>query len=96
MALGYCISMSYGYTTGPMDKLRDFLNAMSLREQTQFAWDVGTTIGYMRRCICISRALSLEVCSEIERVSRGHVCIEDLRPDLDVSHLRQRRPRRAT
>jgi DNA-binding transcriptional regulator YdaS (Cro superfamily) len=78
-----------------LNLLREHLTKMGPHDATKFAWDCGTTIGYLRRCICIGRALSLETCSEIERESRGVLTIEDLRPDLELAHLRRRRPNRA-
>lgn len=77
------------------DTLRAFLNAKSTDEQFHFSRRCGTTIGYLRRRISDQRNISLELASAIERESRGAVCVEDLRPDLDVSHLRSRSRRRA-
>lgn len=77
-----------------MEKLRAYLNAMSTRDQAQFAWDCGTTIGYLRRRISDKGRISLELASEIERVSRGQLRVEDLRDDLNIEHLRANARRR--
>lgn len=63
---------------------------MTPAEQTAFALLCGTTIGYIRRCLSIRRALSMEVSSAIELHSGGAVRLEDLRPDIPVRHLRSK------
>lgn len=73
-----------------MEKLRTYLNGRTTLEQALFAARCGTTIGYLRRCLSIRRQVSLELASAIERESSGFVRVEDLRPDIDIAHLRAR------
>lgn len=73
-----------------MEKLRDYLNGMSLPAQTAFAGRCGTTIGYLRKAISARAKLDGRTCIAIERESGGSVTCEDIRPDADWGYLRGR------
>ena len=76
------------------DKLRRFLNDLSVREQTEFAWACGTTIGYLRKRISDNGTIGMRIASAIDKHSLGAVTVEDL-CDVDINHLRGRRRRSA-
>ncbi len=76
-----------------MDKLRAYLNSLSVAEQTEFAIRCGTTIGYLRKALAVKGArIGESLCIAIERESDGTVRCEDLRPDVDWAYLRGTAP----
>jgi DNA-binding transcriptional regulator YdaS (Cro superfamily) len=74
--------------------LRDYLNQLSTRDQAHFAWQCGTTIGYLRRRVSDGGTIGAAIAIAIDRVSAGKVQFEDVRPDVDIAHLRATRRRR--
>ncbi|MCL2298363.1 MAG: helix-turn-helix domain-containing protein [Proteobacteria bacterium] len=72
-----------------MDKLRQYLNSLSLCEQLDYARRCGTTAGYLRKAISVAQKLKLDLCVRLDRASAGAVRCEDLRPDVDWAYLRQ-------
>lgn len=72
-----------------MDKLRAYLNALSVAEQIEFAVRCGTTIGYLRKALAVKGArIGESLCIAIDRESGGAVPCEVLRPDVDWAYLR--------
>ncbi|NBN70539.1 Cro/Cl family transcriptional regulator [Proteus sp. G2618] len=64
-----------------MEKLRIFLNSLSVPEQEMFAIRCGTTIGYLRKAISKGSRLGTELCVLIEKNSNSKVTRKDLYPD---------------
>nr|WP_254699914.1 YdaS family helix-turn-helix protein [Trinickia violacea] len=65
---------------------------MDADTQRCFAERCGTTIGYLRKALSAGQRLGESLCINIDRESRGAVCCEDLRDDVDWAHLRDTRP----
>lgn len=63
-----------------MEQLRTYLNALSLREQREFASRCGTTIGYLRKALSKNHELGAALCVLIERFSNNCVTRKDLHP----------------
>jgi len=64
-----------------MDKLREFLKTLTPIEQITFANRCGTTIGYLRKRLCVrSASLGEKICTAIEQATKGQVTRKDLRP----------------
>lgn len=78
-----------------MDKLRAYLNALGTAEQFHLARRCGTTIGYLRKKLSAGGHIGLEIAVAIERETAGQVRVEDLRPDVDLAHIRAGRKRRS-
>lgn len=72
----------------PMEKLREYLNDLSPKEQESFATRCETSIGYLRKAISAKQLLGPNLVIAIERESKGSVNCEDLRPDVDWEFLR--------
>jgi DNA-binding transcriptional regulator YdaS (Cro superfamily) len=95
-----------------MDKLRTYLNSLTSDEQTAFAINAETSIGYLRKAISGGQLLKPATCVKIELNSNAEVTRKDLRPDdwkeiwpeLDITNPKRRhddlypvtRKRRAT
>ena len=71
-----------------MDKLREYLNSLSVEAQGDFARRCGTTIGYLRKAIYAGQRFDVGLLVAIERESNGSVRCEDLRPEINWSVLR--------
>lgn len=71
-----------------MDKLRAYLNGLTVSEQTHFAARCGTTIGYLRKALAVNQRIGESICIALERESGRSVRCEDLRPDVDWAFLR--------
>lgn len=67
-----------------MEKLRDYLKTLSPSEQTEFAVRCGTTIGYIRKVLCIKGRIGETLALSIERESGGLVSIESLLPEFSL------------
>ena len=77
-----------------MEKLREYLNTRSTLEQEQFARRCGTSIGYLRKCVSQGE-MGAAVAIAVDRGSDGLVPFESLCPNIDISHLRGRKPKTA-
>lgn len=64
-----------------MEKLRDYLNGLSLQEQIAFALACKTTIGSLRTAISKKTLLGEKLCVRIEKHSNGKVTRKMLRKD---------------
>jgi DNA-binding transcriptional regulator YdaS (Cro superfamily) len=64
-----------------MERLREFLNSMTMVEQAAFAKKCKTSIGYLRKAIGINQALRPALCVQIEIQSGGKVTRRMLRKD---------------
>jgi DNA-binding transcriptional regulator YdaS (Cro superfamily) len=72
-----------------------YLNGLTSAEQKAFALRCGTTIGYLRKAVCIGQRIREAVVIAIERESGGAVKCEALRPDVDWAYVRNsRKPKR--
>lgn len=71
--------------------LLQYLNDLSTREQKAFAKRVGTTVGYLRKAVCVGQRIREGVAIAIERESGGAVKVEALRPDVDWDYIRNSR-----
>ncbi|MBE2895732.1 Cro/Cl family transcriptional regulator [Pasteurellaceae bacterium HPA106] len=67
-----------------MDKLRQYLNALSRQEQAEFALRCNTTINYLRKAISQNTRLGTELCVLIEQQSKNCVTRQDLIPDWEA------------
>lgn len=63
-----------------MEKLRGFLGCLSPVQQVEFAKRCGTTIGYIRKAMCVGEFLGAKTAVSIERETRGEVMRWDVRP----------------
>lgn len=63
-----------------MEKLKIFLNSLTLVEQRNFAEKCGTTLAYLRKAISKKSVLGTEICVAIERESKGEVTRKHLVP----------------
>lgn len=74
-----------GYTErcifSPMDKLKEFLNSMTVAEREAFAARCGTTYPFLRNIAYGSRTAGEKLSVAIEIKSRRAVTRIDLRPD---------------
>lgn len=77
-----------------MDKLRAYLNGLSVPEQIAFARKCKTSIGYLRKALALQTNMGVSLCIAIERKSGGVVRCEDLRRDIDWAYLRNSPPLR--
>lgn len=64
-----------------MNKLRIFLNSLTMKEQREFAQRCGTTIAYLRKTISKGSVLGTEICVLIEKNSSNQVTRKDLVPN---------------
>ncbi|TAN86149.1 MAG: Cro/Cl family transcriptional regulator [Gallionella sp.] len=64
-----------------MQKLLDYLNSLPKERQDQFAAACGTTVGYLRKAVCIKQPIGDAIVIAIERETDGLVTVEELRPD---------------
>ena len=71
-----------------MEKLLDYLNALSKPDRAAFVDRCKTSEGYLRKAVSIRQRLSAELCMLIDLHSKAAVRCEDLRPDLNWAYLR--------
>lgn len=64
-----------------MEKLREYLKTLTPTEQIAFASLCGTSIGYLRKWMCVRTLLGEKICTAIEQITNGQVTRKDLRPD---------------
>lgn len=74
--------------------LKEFLQSMSLRQRDRFAERCGTTGGHLRNVSYGYKQAAESLAINIERESNGAVTVEELRPDVDWSVIRDSRVRR--
>lgn len=60
------------------------------QEREDFARRCGTSVVFLQHCSRLHKRASFELAVAIERETKGAVRIEELRPDLDISHIRAR------
>jgi DNA-binding transcriptional regulator YdaS (Cro superfamily) len=65
-----------------MEELRFYINSLSTEQREAFATACGTSIGYLRKAICIGSKLDGALARRVEEASFGHVKKEMLRPDI--------------
>ena len=75
-----------------MDKLRTYLNGLSVPQQLAFARKCKTSVGYLRKALTLRTKLGINLCVAIDRYSDGAVRCEDLRRDIDWKYLRGTAP----
>jgi DNA-binding transcriptional regulator YdaS (Cro superfamily) len=71
-----------------MEKLRAYLNSLSLDDQKAFSLRCGASIGYLRKAISINQQLSEGLCLRLAMESGFSLQPEDLRPDINWQALR--------
>jgi DNA-binding transcriptional regulator YdaS (Cro superfamily) len=67
---------------------------MSLRQRDRFAERCGTTGGHLRNVSYGYKQAAESLAINIERESNGAVTVEELRPDVDWSVIRDSRAKR--
>lgn len=72
--------------------LRTYLKTLSPPQQTEFAKRCGTTIGYLRKWLCVGTHIGPSTAIAIERESGGLVRCEELAPNVDWAYIRGQRP----
>jgi len=65
-----------------MEKLRTYLNSLSTEQQSAYATDSGTTIGYLRKALSVNAKLDGALCRRLDENSGGSVPMASLRPDV--------------
>lgn len=65
-----------------MDKLRHYLNSLSLEQQDAYAKRCGTSIGYLRKACTTKPQLDGALCRMLDEESDGKVPRASLRPDI--------------
>lgn len=73
-----------------MDELREYLNSLSVDEQSAFAGRCDTTIGYLRKAISVRCRIGERLAIAIDRESGGRVKCESIAPDTDWAYLRKK------
>lgn len=71
-----------------MEKLLDYLNALSKPDRATFVFRCETSEGYLRKAVSTRQRLSAELCMRIDLHSEAAVVCEDLRPDLNWAYIR--------
>jgi len=74
-----------------METLRSYINSLKPEEQVAFADRAGTSIGFLRKAICVKQKLGEGICIRIEAATKGAVRAEDLRPDVPWHVIRNSR-----
>jgi DNA-binding transcriptional regulator YdaS (Cro superfamily) len=72
------------------ERLRTYLNSLSLVEQESYATRCGTTVGYLRKAISAKQRIAESTAIALDRESGGQVPVESIRPDVDWAYLRGR------
>ena len=67
-----------------MNKLKQYIDSLSLADQTAYAIRAGTTIGYLRKACNIRPwpRFDFALCQRLDRESGGKVSRYELRPDV--------------
>lgn len=65
-----------------MQSLRNYLNSLTVAEQTAYAKRCGTSIGYLRKVLSVKQKLEGAVCVLLDENSGGAVPRSELRPDI--------------
>lgn len=65
-----------------METLRAYLNSLPPTEQADYAHRAGTTIGYLRKALCVGHRLDGGLVRRLWEQSAGQVDLTDLRPDI--------------
>ena len=77
-----------------METLRSYLKTLSPADQIAFAGRCGTTIGYLRKAVCVNDRLGETLAIALERESSGVLTVAELLPDFSAI-LKQAGYRRA-
>lgn len=65
-----------------MEKLRTYLNSLKPLHQADYAARCGTTVGYLRKAICIGQEFDGALARLLDEESDGQVSKAELRPDI--------------
>ncbi len=68
--------------------LLDYIKGMKKPELELFAKDCSTSVGQLKQVAYANRRASASLAISIDRVSKGEVPCESLRPDIDWGYLR--------
>ncbi len=64
-----------------MEKLRLYLNDLTYAQRKYFADEVGTTLNYFRKAICLGQQFKPQLCVAIELATHGRVGRKDFYPN---------------
>lgn len=65
-----------------LEELKNYLSSLSMQQKMDYATRAGTTLGYLRKVISISRyTIHPLTCALLEKESNGQVSRKNLRPD---------------
>lgn len=78
-----------------MSPLLRYLNSLPPLSQRRFAGRCKTSVGYIRKAVCVGSRFGFRLCIAFERESARAVTCEQLRPDVDWAYLRGTRRKRA-
>ncbi len=79
-----------------MEKLRTYLNALTVKQQIAFAKKCKTSRGHLRNIINRSATCAEKLAIDLERESAGFIPVEETREDVDWAYIRGTAKRRTT
>jgi len=65
-----------------MNQLRTYLASLTPQEQAAFAQRAGTSIGYLRKALCVGHRFGGVLARRLDEASNGAICRYTLRPDI--------------
>jgi len=65
-----------------MNQLRTYLASLNPQEQAAFARKAGTTIGYLRKALCVGHRFGGVLARRLDEASNGAINRYALRPDI--------------
>jgi len=65
-----------------MNTLRTYLSTLTPAQKVSYAQRAGTTLGYLRKAICVQQPLGGQLARRLDEASNGAVSRYDLRPDI--------------
>jgi len=65
-----------------MNQLRTYLASLNSQEQAAFARKAGTSIGYLRKALCIGQRFGGVLARRLDEASNGAISRHSLRPDI--------------
>jgi len=65
-----------------MNQLRTYLASLNPQEQAAFAQKAGTSIGYLRKALCVGQRFGGVLARRLDEASNGAISRYALRPDI--------------
>jgi len=65
-----------------MESLRTYLSSLTPQQQDDYALRAGTTIGYLRKALCVQQRFGGVLARRLDEASNGVVSRHALRPDI--------------